>query len=518
MKNNDNPQTVSKRIYNFVNSKEVKIKTPQKKISADNLVKIIENKYSMCINNHFQPVTTIVVSKLKNIIASISSDKIMIWDLQTLSNTHVIESKLKSFLVKTPSPRKLLISESLDYIIYTDVDDFIKLYNLKDKQEPLSTYGVGETINAIHFTNKEKKIIAITATSINFYTFPNISLFKSMKLSSINKSISEKIPLLAQVFDSQILIVPRCTSSQLFIISKKNFHQISLNSKIYPTVIQLSFSKNIFILGCISGGVFYLDQLSSIDSVSEFSALSGHHKQVNFVAFAPNDLKFVTAGLDEFALVWDTFSKTALKKIVLNGTGCISGCFYDEFNLIVGYSGFYMEKLNIECEGQGFWMPGHADTVSCIALSYSCNFIVTGGNDCGIFVWNLIDQSWNCLHKAHECPLVCISISKDDRLIASSGFDLSVKVWKRDDFQILHHFNDNHLKAIKVEFSSHSDHLVSKSLDHSFKIYDLAQDKRILCLYLKQLKYKFRGFSKSKKYLILSSEKYVYEVFRSTEC
>lgn len=516
---NDYQSKVSKRFYNFINSEEFNIKTPQHKISIDLFAKLIEKKYSLIITNHFQPVTEIVVSFVKNIIVSASSDKIMVWDIKTLRNICIIESGLKKYLNKIPSPKKLLITEISDYIIYTDVDDYIKKYNLKDPEDSQKGTDVGETINAIHLTKKEKNLIAISETSILIYTFPGILLIKSLKLNSINSSIPEKIPLLVQVFDSKIFIVPKCTSSQIFFsFTKKfeSFNQVSLNSKIYPTVIQLSHSKEIFVLGSISGEIFYLNQLNFVETNSEFSTLTGHFNRVNLITFAPDDQRFATAGLDEFILVWDSKSMIALKRVGINGTGCISGCFYDDFNLIVGYSGFYMERFNVECDGQGFWMPGHADSVSCITLSYSNNFIVTGGNDCAIFAWNITEKSFNYLLKAHECPLVGISISNDDKLIASSSCDLSVKVWNRDGFELLHNFDDNHLRVIKIDFSAHSDYIATKSSDNSFKIYELAQDKRIQCLYFKDLKkYKFKRYSKSKKYLILSSQKCVYEVFKS---
>ena len=73
----------------------------------------------------------------------------------------------------------------------------------------------------------------------------------------------------------------------------------------------------------------------------------------------------------------------------------------------------------------------HSNTVSCLAVSHDMKFVVTGGVDCKVILWNLTTGDCNqVLENQHTDRIQCITISNDSGFLVSGSSDKTAILWE----------------------------------------------------------------------------------------
>ncbi|XP_077067777.1 transducin beta-like protein 3 [Siphateles boraxobius] len=136
----------------------------------------------------------------------------------------------------------------------------------------------------------------------------------------------------------------------------------------------------------------------------------------------------------------------------------------------------------VQCVAQG---SGHSNAVGSIACSRLKKvFLVSGSQDCTIKVWELPDpppavgcepalMTARLTEKAHDKDVNSVTISPNDKLLASGSQDRTAKLWSLADMSLLGVFRGHGRGVWCVQFSPVDQVLATASADGSIKIWSL---------------------------------------------
>ncbi|XP_067279298.1 transducin beta-like protein 3 [Pseudorasbora parva] len=140
------------------------------------------------------------------------------------------------------------------------------------------------------------------------------------------------------------------------------------------------------------------------------------------------------------------------------------------------------ESGYVHCVAQG---SGHSNAVGSIACSRLKKvFLVSGSQDCTIKVWELPDpppaegcepalMTARLTEKAHEKDVNSVTISPNDKLLASGSQDRTAKLWSLADMSLLGVFRGHSRGIWCVQFSPVDQVLATASADGSIKLWGL---------------------------------------------
>lgn len=157
------------------------------------------------------------------------------------------------------------------------------------------------------------------------------------------------------------------------------------------------------------------------------SVLTGHKKEITAVAVSagePHEVRIATASKDKAAIIWDIWGKKKAKLI------------------------------------------GHEDEISCITLTPSGKYAITGSKDKTVRIWNTVTGNCIACLYGHADTITAIAISLDESLIATGCLDNRVYLWDSstgDCIKIL----EGHTDIIScIALSSFGDYVISGGGEH----------------------------------------------------
>ncbi len=116
---------------------------------------------------------------------------------------------------------------------------------------------------------------------------------------------------------------------------------------------------------------------------------------------------------------------------------------------------------------------GHNIHVNSVTFSPDSQYVLSGGNDQKIRLWDLQGNPIGEPFHGHEVDVSSVAFSPNGRYIASGSRDKTVRLWDRQGNQIGKPFQGHEDAVISVAFSPDGQHIISGSRDKTVRLWDL---------------------------------------------
>jgi len=118
-------------------------------------------------------------------------------------------------------------------------------------------------------------------------------------------------------------------------------------------------------------------------------------------------------------------------------------------------------------------LTDHTDAVRSVAVSLDGKYIVSGGDDHTVRVWNLADGALVRTLIGHTRSVHAVTLSPDGRYIVSGSYDKTIKVWRLSDGSHVRTIAGT-TPAMSVAVSPDGQHIVSGNYDRTVGLWRLS--------------------------------------------
>ncbi len=223
--------------------------------------------------------------------------------------------------------------------------------------------------------------------------------------------------------------------------------------------------------------------LENIQTPTEITRLTGHTDRVWSAKFAPDGTKIASGSDDRTVRIWSV----ALGKVLLTlrghdrGVNCVS--WSPDSRLVASAGDDRTVRVWDVVKGTQDMLPllGHANRVNCVEWSKSnADLLVSGSWDKTIIVWSLAERVATVRHTlvGHAEGVRSVSLSADDKLVASASYDNKVCLWSVASGELVR-LIEGHLGGVRsVAMSRDGQFIVSGSGDTTVRVWEVDEQVR----------------------------------------
>jgi WD40 repeat protein len=121
----------------------------------------------------------------------------------------------------------------------------------------------------------------------------------------------------------------------------------------------------------------------------------------------------------------------------------------------------------------------HEGGAPALALSADGTMLASGGYDRTVRIWRLADRSQLGALAGHGGTVWSVAWSPDGRWIASAGEDRLIRIWRAADLALVRTLRGHALNIWSLHFSPDSRLLASGSFDHSVRLWDVTSGRMV---------------------------------------
>jgi len=223
---------------------------------------------------------------------------------------------------------------------------------------------------------------------------------------------------------------------------------------------------------------------------AEIIAFSGseHADGVICTDFSPNGKHIVSGDWSATTdwggdiIIWDAASGNEVMKFAVKSwTTAVS--FSPDGKLLASAAGGDWGLINIRDALTGTIVTtiNGSGMPNSIAFSPDNKYIVSGGSDCTVKVWDIATGKRVTTLRGHGNAVSSVVFTLDGKRIVSGSEDGTIKVWDAYVDYAAKYFR-SHTNAVKTAFSPDGKRLVSRTMDGKMKVWDVASTAEIMTL------------------------------------
>lgn len=164
-----------------------------------------------------------------------------------------------------------------------------------------------------------------------------------------------------------------------------------------------------------------------------------HTSLVKAVSYAPESSDyFATISYDNTIRLWDASNYCVITKVFSTEFGQPSGLAYSLDCLYTCWSRGFITSHSSE-RGELLWClkECHREGCSTLTMSHNQRFLISGGENGEVRIWELKTREMMCHLKQHTLPVTSIDIFSDDTHCVTSARDRTILCWDLRVFIIL---------------------------------------------------------------------------------
>ncbi len=167
--------------------------------------------------------------------------------------------------------------------------------------------------------------------------------------------------------------------------------------------------------------------------------LGSHTKTVNSIAFSPNGTRLVSGSDDYTIKIWDVPNKkplTTLSHITDRYRAQIKTVSFSSGGQMFATAGWHLKLWDIHTLRE-IKTIRHSKWIYAVAFSVDGKFLAIGDTDGQIVVQNLHNQQEVIQFRGDANLITSLEFSSDNQLLASAGYNGSVKLWKTSNWELV---------------------------------------------------------------------------------
>ncbi|XP_029172388.1 transducin beta-like protein 3 [Nylanderia fulva] len=450
---------------------------------------------------HNGPVTRITFSNNNTLMASGGSDSaVRLWNLQHHTCTHNlkgVQGVISVLKFHPDSTKQLLFAAGDDTKIHGwDINTGQKKVTLSGHFSKVTSLNFHENGNYVISSGRDKVLILwdiSSATSVRvlpvYEGIEGAFIILPQSLPAFIKSYNDDDIYIASAGEKGIVKIWEIKAGKLIytqdnslVSPAKEEGSLSITHLLYNSI------HNIFAIVSVDHNII----IHSLESFECKKQLVGYSDEIldvaylgandSHIALATNscDIKLYDVGsMNCQLLCGHSDSILALATTPANVNLLISSAKDNSVRIWL----FDKEMTRMSCIGSAI---RHTASISSVAISQtSTKFFTTVAQDSCLKLWELsnnldshkqnlsLNPSYTML--AHQKEMNCVTISPNDKLIATASQDKTAKLWSAEDLQLLGVFHGHRRGVWCVRFSPIDQVLLTTSADCTMKLWSLTE-------------------------------------------
>lgn len=473
-----------------------KIIAPYSKITCIN--SLLNHKNQIFTEAHCSIITQIIYCPAKNIIVTADlGTTLRVWDYSTkLQLCQRYLGKVENSNFYHEKSALVALSQNSDFIISPYQGNEILIWFYRENKSVFIA-STSNKINSLFLSRNDEVLISTSNRGLfvnemkSYKVILNINELKADFITDVSEN--GKIATIYKLNKNLIHVYDSITGKKELKL-KQHYSN--------PVVAKLNQRGDLLAIAYKNNKIVIWD-LKKQEVQSE---ITDHMHKIQFMTFDSNSSHLISGGLDSFILFWSLETDSIENRIEVSKLGCSSCALLEDHNcLAVGYQNNTLKFINLSNIEDVFTAPGHSDQVLSLAISKSYKKLASGSHDKMIIIWNIENKGYSNIVNAHESCVNCLTFSNNEEFLVSGGMDMVVKVWNCESLEMICRFDEHDLRIEQVYVSPDDKLIVSASGDYKFRLWEIGEGCTGFA-YFDELYEKIRCFSKSKKYLIVSSK------------
>jgi WD40 repeat protein len=402
--------------------------------NMDNTIKLwdLASKRELTLSGHSGPISIVAFSADSRWLASGSSDKtVKIWAVATGREVATLSDH-------TDKISSVAFSADGQWLATAGFDARIKLWKVGVWHEPKFQMSVAYKVIALAFKSDSRTLVSA-------------DIHKQIKLHDV------------------------LTGKPLGTINNAG------NDDVHE-VIALAISRDCRVFAASVGDKTI--ELRDVATGGEVHSLKTHSYGVFATAFSAVGRWLATGGQENTIKLWEAATGRELRTLDPKGGYVNSLSFSPDEKLLA--SGDLSGKITVWDVANGqlvrsfqghFVLKGGATrsaSVNAVAFSPDGKWIVSGGSDYSVKLWDLATWSEAQPAKKHAAEVNAVAFSSDGKLIASGSADETIRIWEATTGRELRTLSGHKGEVLSVSFSPDKHWIASGGSDRVVRIWDTA--------------------------------------------